>query len=536
MLKSFANIIELDIASPDTKLIFVPRGGVWIAPINEIVSNISKSYFNDIVKINEAMLYNLFNIGSITVIDANSNSADRGYVEVFNWEDLYNQNKSYFQYKENGISYIAIHFNNFETIYTKKKIIINIKKLFCTREWTDNNNKLTCMDKDLIIEPRIEEIDTVDIEGEAITFSTIQTNEISITFRNEDGLFDDFINIYGNRLLVKRVFDGVCPHANGGQRSVANEDIKNSTVIFSGFVEKPEYSFLDTVTITASDIRASFTTEVPSNVFLESKYPYLKSFPENVQSGEDIIDTARTLAAGKGIIIKLKPIKYYTPSILEPDDVPEVVFEICDTSRHAIENIVSKTDILDNKLKPHVYFIETPQSDNDIIEKDGKIISGKLEIFIPEFKDYGDGKGNQRVWTLDKERGLLIFTIFIVISGMFFATTKIYAAEKAIDESTESKIIELKDNAASSLADYQDKYGSNIYGFVAYILNLIRIYSIPLCFLGIAIGAIHQYVIGIRKLDTLEKGMALIVSFVTILIICQILPLAFAVFVKFGRG
>ena len=122
MLKSFANIIELDIASPDTKLIFVPRGGVWIAPINEIVSNISKSYFNDIVKINEAMLYNLFNIGSITVIDANSNSADRGYVEVFNWEDLYNQNKSYFQYKENGISYIAIHFNNFETIYTKKKI------------------------------------------------------------------------------------------------------------------------------------------------------------------------------------------------------------------------------------------------------------------------------------------------------------------------------------------------------------------------------------------------------------------------------
>jgi len=78
--------------------------------------------------------------------------------------------------------------------------------------------------------------------------------------------------------------------------------------------------------------------------------------------------------------------------------------------------------------------------------------------------------------------------------------------------------------------------GSDVYGTVAYILNIVRIYSIPLCFLGIAIGAIHQYVIGVRKLDTLEKGMALIVTFVTILIICQILPLAFAVFVKFGRG
>ena len=97
-------------------------------------------------------------------------------------------------------------------------------------------------------------------------------------------------------------------------------------------------------------------------------------------------------------------------------------------------------------------------------------------------------------------------------------------------------IIKIKENTAKSLEDYKQKYGSDAYGFVAYILNLVRIYSIPLCFLGIAIGAIHQYVIGIRKLDTLEKGMALIVSFVTILIICQILPLAFAVFVKFGWG
>lgn len=51
MLKSFANIIELDIASPDTKLIFVPRGGVWIAPINEIVSNISNLILTILLKL-----------------------------------------------------------------------------------------------------------------------------------------------------------------------------------------------------------------------------------------------------------------------------------------------------------------------------------------------------------------------------------------------------------------------------------------------------------------------------------------------------
>ena len=131
---------------------------------------------------------------------------------------------------------------------------------------------------------------------------------------------------------------------------------------------------------------------------------------------------------------------------------------------------------------------------------------------------------------------VMIVAILVLVTGIFFSTNKVYAASKAIDNSTESKIIEIKENATNSLEDYKEKYGSDAYGVVAYILNLVRIYSIPLCFLGIAIGAIHQYVIGIRKLDTLEKGMALIVSFVTILIICQILPLAFAVFVKFGRG
>lgn len=390
MLKSFANIIELDISSPDTKLIFAPSGGVWIASINEIYSSYSNSYFNELFNIKESELYNLFNIGSISVDN------DRGYVEVFSLEALYKQNKSYYQYKKDNISYIAIHFNNFETIYSKKNIIINIKKLFSTREWLDSNNDFITELNNMYIEPRVEEIDTADIEGDSLAFDTIQTNEMSVTLRNEDGLFDDFANLYGNRFLVRQIFD--------------SSNFEDSKIIFSGFIQKPEYSFLETVIITASDMRASFSTELPKNVFSEKEYPDLKNFPENVESGEDNIDTCRTLAAGHGVTVKLKPIKYYTPDILNPDLIPEVIFEICDTSRHAIENIVNRNDKLDNnKLKPHVYFIETPESENEILEKNGTVISGELEIFIPEFKDYNDGKGSQRVWTLDKEKGQLIF-------------------------------------------------------------------------------------------------------------------------------
>ncbi len=132
---------------------------------------------------------------------------------------------------------------------------------------------------------------------------------------------------------------------------------------------------------------------------------------------------------------------------------------------------------------------------------------------------------------------LAIFTILVMTLGIFTFTNTVYAeSTKAIDDKTESQLVEIKETQTKSLEDYKQKYGSDAYGTVAYILNIVRIYSIPFCFLGIAIGAIHQYVIGIRKLDTLEKGMGLIVTFVTLLIICQILPLAFAMFVKFGRG
>lgn len=134
------------------------------------------------------------------------------------------------------------------------------------------------------------------------------------------------------------------------------------------------------------------------------------------------------------------------------------------------------------------------------------------------------------------KKTMIIITIILLVMGLFLMASTTYAKEKAIDDKTESKIVEIKDNVAKSLDDYKIKYGSDTYGTVAYILNLVRIYSIPVCFLGIAVGAIHQYIIGIRKLDTLERGMAFIVTCVTLLIICQILPLAFAIFVKFGRG
>ena len=130
----------------------------------------------------------------------------------------------------------------------------------------------------------------------------------------------------------------------------------------------------------------------------------------------------------------------------------------------------------------------------------------------------------------------IVAIMMLLITIVILGCEQVYAAENIIDEQNESKLIKIKENTAKSLEEYKQKYGSDAYGLTAYILNIIRIYSIPLCFLGIAISAIYQYIIGIRKLDTQEKGLVMMISFITILVICQILPLAFAIVVKFGRG
>lgn len=97
-------------------------------------------------------------------------------------------------------------------------------------------------------------------------------------------------------------------------------------------------------------------------------------------------------------------------------------------------------------------------------------------------------------------------------------------------------LVQMQEKSKKQLEDYQQEYGSDAYGLAAYLLNIVRIYSIPLCFIGIAVGAIYQYVIGIQKLDERDKGFSMIIGFVTILVIAQVLPLIFAIVVKGWRG
>ena len=130
---------------------------------------------------------------------------------------------------------------------------------------------------------------------------------------------------------------------------------------------------------------------------------------------------------------------------------------------------------------------------------------------------------------------IAVITIFMCL----LSATTVYAAntENVIEPTkTSGTLVEIKQKEIKTMEDYVEQYGNETYGYVAYILNLVRIYSIPFGFVAITIAAIYQYIIGIKKLDVRDKGFALMIASVTIVVICQVLPLVFAIVVKGWRG
>ena len=133
-----------------------------------------------------------------------------------------------------------------------------------------------------------------------------------------------------------------------------------------------------------------------------------------------------------------------------------------------------------------------------------------------------------------------VLSLIAILLILIVATiTPVYAATEILDENNEvlesenaSDFYKIKDDASGRIEQYTEKYGSKAYGITAMVLDAVRIYSIPFCLLGIAIGAIYQYIIGIRRLDVRDKGFNLIIAFVTLLVIAQVLPLVFTIVTK----
>ena len=123
-----------------------------------------------------------------------------------------------------------------------------------------------------------------------------------------------------------------------------------------------------------------------------------------------------------------------------------------------------------------------------------------------------------------------IILLFVLSGQMVYADSV-----NQLEAQGAGQLVQIKENSEKKLEDYKEEYGSDAYGIAAYILNAVRIYSIPVCFVGIAIGGIYQ-VIGIRKLDERDRGFGIMIGCITVLVITQLLPLIFAIVVRGWRG
>ena len=135
-----------------------------------------------------------------------------------------------------------------------------------------------------------------------------------------------------------------------------------------------------------------------------------------------------------------------------------------------------------------------------------------------------------------KLKKIVISVIIALLVLMFSQSVLAVKVTNNMETNTASEIIEMKEKNTGEIDEYNRKYGSESYGMTAYILNKVSLFSIPFCFIGIVVGALYQYVLGTRRLDMKHKGFGLIIAFTTILVICQVLPLIFAIIVRGWRG
>ena len=73
-----------------------------------------------------------------------------------------------------------------------------------------------------------------------------------------------------------------------------------------------------------------------------------------------------------------------------------------------------------------------------------------------------------------------IIAIISIVICMFVSVT-VYAANETreVEQTATGKLIEIKDKELKTLEDYRNAYGSDSYGLTAFLLNKVRIYSIP---------------------------------------------------------
>lgn len=130
-----------------------------------------------------------------------------------------------------------------------------------------------------------------------------------------------------------------------------------------------------------------------------------------------------------------------------------------------------------------------------------------------------------------------IAVILIILCILSIGTVVFGTEVNTLENNNKNDVEEMKSEMEVKREEYTEKYGSDAYWLAGFIIEeIVQPYSIPFCFIGIVVGLLFQYVLGTRRLDYKHRGFSTVIVFVTILLICQVLPFIYALVVIGWRG
>ncbi len=130
-----------------------------------------------------------------------------------------------------------------------------------------------------------------------------------------------------------------------------------------------------------------------------------------------------------------------------------------------------------------------------------------------------------------------IAVILIILCILSIGTVVFGTEVNTLENNNKNDVEEMKSKMEVNREEYTEKYGSDAYWLAGFIIEeIVQPYSIPFCFIGIVVGLLFQYVLGTRRLDYKHRGFSTVIVFVTILLICQVLPFIYALVVIGWRG
>ena len=130
-----------------------------------------------------------------------------------------------------------------------------------------------------------------------------------------------------------------------------------------------------------------------------------------------------------------------------------------------------------------------------------------------------------------------IAIILVILCILSIGTVAFGTEVNTLENNNKNDVEKMKSKMEVKKEEYTEKYGSEAYWLAGFILEeVVQPYSIPFCFMGIVVGLLFQYVLGTRRLDYKHRGFSTVIVFVTILVICQVLPFIYALVVIGWRG